>query len=260
MTFWARLTWQVSDPAALAADLGRRLGVTALPGGLAPDALEVSLGSAVVELRPWRAESAGDRPLASGRLVFEPVPGGEDAPASDVAATPDGHEATGPGNPGAPATRGLPLTLAGVGWATVELDRAETELDPWLAPRNEEVGGGDEPPVSEPHLGARTRLRGAGGLPAGSIVLLEPSTEGRVAASLARDGEGPCALYLATPEPLRAWVRAARGRGLRTSAVRAGPLGPSSLVLGGATAGPHLILVGPSSSSSGGPAAGTISA
>jgi hypothetical protein len=147
-----------------------------------------------------------------------------------------------------------------VGWATVELNRAETELDPWLAPRNAEDGGGDGPPATEPHLGARTRLRGAGGLPAGSIVLLEPSTEGRLAASLARDGEGPCVLYLATRKPLRAWLRSARDHGVRASPVRPGPLGPSSLVLGGAIAGPHLILVDPSSSSSGGPAAVTISA
>ncbi len=255
MTFWARLTWQVPDPAALGEDLARRLGLSVTPGGLVPEALTVSLGSAVIELRPWRAESAGERPLPSGRLVFEPVPGGEEAPA------PGGDEATGPGNPGMPATRELPLTLAGVGWATVELDRAEEELDPWLAPRATAVGGDEETgDGTEPHLGGRSRRRGAGGLPAGSIVLLEPSTEGRLVVSLARNGEGPCALYLAPHERLRAWLRAARDRGVRTSAIRPGPLGPSALVLGGATSGPHLILVDPSWPSSNRSPAGTISA
>ncbi len=262
MTYWARLTWQVPDPVALAEDLERRLGLRAVAGGLVPGALVVALGSAVVELRPWRVESAEDRPVASGRLVFEPVAGGEEAPGS-------GREVPS-------------LTLVGVGWATVDLDRAETELDPWLAPRAGAGAGAndddtddtddadaddadaDDAEGTEPHLGARTRRRGAGGLPAGSIVLLEPSTEGRLAASLARDGEGPCALYLGTPGPLRAWLRAARERGVRTSAVRPGPLGPSALVLGGATAGPHLVLVDPSpfpsATASGGSPAGTISA
>jgi hypothetical protein len=273
MTYWARLTWQVPDAVALAEDLERRLGLRAIAGGPVPGALTVALGSAIVELRPWRSESAEDRPVASGRLVFEPVPGGEEAPRSGA---PDVH-----------AAPELPPILVGVGWATVDLDRAEAELDPWLAPRpgaragdgdgdgegagDGEGGGhgegdGDSDPDdgAEPHLGARTRRRGAGGLPAGTIVLLEPSTEGRLAASLARDGEGPCVLYLGTPGPLRAWLRAARSRGVRTSAVRPGPLGPSALVLGGATAGPHLVLVDPSAFPpavpSGGPPAGTMRA
>ncbi len=263
MTYWARLTWQVPDPVALAEDLEQRLGLRAVAGGLVPGALTVALGSAIVELRPWRAESAEDRPVASGRLVFEPVPGGEEAPRS--------------GAPDAPAPRDRTLLLVGVGWATVDLDRAEGELDPWLAPRHaagagegdgegdgDGDGDGDAEDGTEPHLGARARRRGAGGLPAGTIVLLEPSTEGRLAASLARDGEGPCVLYLGSPGPLRAWLRAARSRGVRTSAVRPGPLGPSALVLGGATAGPHLVLVDPppfpSATPSGGSQAGTMRA
>ncbi len=262
MTYWARLTWQVPDPVALAAALDQRLGVVAVPGGLVPGALTVALGSAILELRPWRVESAGDRPLASGRLVYEPVPGGEEAPA------PGAEASSGSGDPSAWAPPWPPLTLVGVGWATVEVDRAEAELDPWLAPRTERGGGGaddEEGAGTEPHLGARTRRRGAGGLPAGSIVLMEPSTEGRLVVSLARNGEGPCALYLAPRERLRAWLRAARDRGVRTSAVRPGPLGPSALVLGGATAGPHLVLVDAPSppvrrASSGGPPAGTMRA
>ena len=244
-------------------------GCVAVPGGLVPGALTVALGSAILELRPWRVESAGDRPLASGRLVYEPVPGGEEAPAlgGEEAPAPGAEASAGSGDSSAWAPPWPPLTLVGVGWATVELDRAEAELDPWLAPRIEGGGGGPDDEAgagTEPHLGARTRRRGAGGLPAGSIVLMEPSTEGRLVVSLARNGEGPCALYLAPRERLRAWLRAARDRGVRTSAVRPGPLGPSALVLGGATAGPHLVLVdapsSPSTAPSGGPPAGTMRA
>jgi len=267
MTFWARLTWQVPDPTGLAEDLRRRLGVAAEPGGLVVGALEISLGSAILELRPWRVESADDRPLATGRLVYEPVPGGEEAPAPSGQEAParGAKPAAGSTGPRAPAPARPPLTLVGVGWATVELDRADAELDPWLAPRGGAgEGGAEDAEGTEPHLGGRSRRRGAGGLPAGSLLLLEPSTEGRLAAALARDGEGPCALYLGTREPLRAWVHTAHERDVPTSAVRRGPLGPSVLLLGGPIAGPHLILVGPTSTpaapSSGSSATGTISA
>jgi len=242
MTYWARLTWQVRDPATLAARLRGELGLTSVDGGLVSGALTVDLGTAQLEIRPWQRESAQDRPQASGRLVFEPIPGGEEAPEQ-----------------GAPRDSRPPLALVGVAWATVELDRAETELDPWLAPRDHP----GEPPADDghdPQLGARTRLRGGGGLPAGSLVLAEPTTEGRLAASLARDGEGPCALYLAPTEPPDAWRREASHRGVRLSAVRPGPLGPASLVLGGSVAGPHLIIVDPSGRSSPGAVAGTIDA
>jgi hypothetical protein len=229
MTFWARLTWQVADPAALAADLERKVGVMAAEGGSVPGALTAALGTAVLEIRPWRQEADGDHPHAGGRLVFEPVPDGDEEPF----ATAQPHPDTPPASPPPSAV------LAGVGWATVDLDRADAELDPWLAPR----AGPAEPDGNEPLLGARARRRGAGGLPAGSIVLLEPITEGRLAASLARDGEGPCAVYLAPREGLAAFRRAARARGIATTGTRPGPLGPSSLVLGGTQAGPHVIVI-----------------
>lgn len=87
-------------------------------------------------------------------------------------------------------------------------------------------------------------------------MLAEPVTEGRLAASLARDGEGPCALYLAPFEGLEAWVAAARERGIAVSPVRSGPLGRSVLVTGtppgsghppvmapDRPSGPHLVVV-----------------
>ena len=241
MTRWARLTWQVPDADEFADDLAARLGLATRPGGLVAGASTIDLGSALLEVRPWVRESAADDPRPAGRLVLEPVPDGEPAP-EDVL-------------PGAPR----PLRLAAIGWATVELDRAEAELDPWLGPR---------PATTEPaapsagcldlHLGARARVRAGGGLPGDALVLLEPSTEGRLAASLARDGEGPCAIYLAAAGGLAAWLAAARTRGVTVSPRHDGPVGRSVIVLGGPAAGPHVLLVEPPSHRDAGAVAGTI--
>ena len=126
-----------------------------------------------------------------------------------------------------------------MGWATVELDRAEAELAEWLAG---EAGDPDDD-VADPILGARARRRVADGLPGEQIVLLEPTTEGRLAGSLVRDGEGPCALYVHPAGGLDGWLERARERGVGTSSVEAGPFGRSVLVAGGPVAGPHLLVV-----------------
>jgi hypothetical protein len=112
-------------------------------------------------------------------------------------------------------------------------------------------GPGDE------HLGGRARLREGAGLPGAWTVLLEPSTEGRVAASLARDGEGPCALYLRPAANLDAWVEAARARGVTVSARLEGPFGDQVMLASGPT-GPHVIVTEGRSPVSAGPPAGTI--
>ena len=62
-------------------------------------------------------------------------------------------------------------------------------------------------------------------------------------ASLVRDGEGPCALYLHPAGGLDGWLERARERGVGTSTVEAGPFGRSVLVAGGPVAGPHLLVV-----------------
>ena len=241
---WARVTWQVPDPATFAPALAARLGTTARAGGgLGPDAWTIDLGSALLEVRPWLRESPTDHPLPGGRLVLEPVGGGEPAP-EDGDATDDALMAT---------TR--PLRLAGLGWATVELDRAADELGMWLG----EAPDPDAPDAPDPLLGARARVREAGGLPADAVLLLEPSTEGRLAASLARDGEGPAALYLRPAAGLRAWAADARTRGVTLSARRFGPLGGSVLLAGTPVAGPHLVIVDtPAARASRTPPAGTI--
>ena len=236
MTAWARLTWQAADPAALAADLEHRLGMLAEAGGLCTGALVMRLGDTDLDLVPWRREAPDDDPHAGGRLVFEPVElaGVADEAAGDGA----GHGAGGGGDAdgGEMIRANPPMRLAGVGWATVELDRAEAELDPWLGPAVDREDG------TEPHLGARTRTRRSMGLPGHTLVLAEPVTEGRLAASLARDGEGPCALYLEPADGLEAWLRAAVLRGVTVSPVRPGPLGPSVLIAG-VPSGPHLVVV-----------------
>ena len=121
------------------------------------------------------------------------------------------------------------------GWATVELDRAEREvgealrdLGPWTA----------EARPDEPLLGARCRLMRFQG--DRDLVLLEPSTEGRLAASLARHGEGSVALWLHADAHA---VDRARAAGFVLSRETNGPLGVERLLVGGPAWGPHLLLV-----------------
>ena len=257
MTSWARLTWQAADPAALAADLERRLGASARAHPLLAGAWVLDLGGTDLEVVPWRREAADDEPHPGGRLVFEPVElvsggevGGGVAPGEAGGGVAPGAVTSGGSvDPRGPVARdgaaggdgtAIQVTpgmrLVGVAWATVELDRAERELDPWLDPAGVPGDG------TEPHLGARTRTRPSPGLPARSLVLAEPSSEGRLAASLACDGEGPCALYLEPAEGLEAWLATAARRGVAVSAIRSGPFGPSAIV-DGVPSGPHLVVV-----------------
>ncbi|MCJ7710583.1 MAG: hypothetical protein MUQ32_07085 [Chloroflexi bacterium] len=239
MTAWARLTWQAKDPAALAADLERRLGRgAAVRRGLGGERV-IRMDGGDVHIVPWRVEAADDTPRPEGRLLFEPVnPGGDGLAVADDAER----------GPAEVLLAAPPFRLAGVGWATVELDRSSAELDPWLEPT---LDGLDGPDGHDPHLGALTRVRRSPGLPGEALVLAEPVTEGRLAAALARDGEGPCVLYLEPADGLGAWRAGAASRGITTSAIRPGPLGPSVLV-SGTRSGPHLVVIeGPDGSSPG---------
>lgn len=105
-----------------------------------------------------------------------------------------------------PLVRGLaslrgtqaPCLLA-VGWATVDLERT---LDGIGIPGPGSI-------VAEPLLGARGARIDAGGT---MVVVLEPSVEGRLAAALARRGEGLCAFYLAAEgAPDEGWRTTALG-------------------------------------------------
>jgi hypothetical protein len=134
-------------------------------------------------------------------------------------------------------------TLLARGWATVELERAAGELLPLLAP-----GGRFEPALACSHLGARCLVGPAGVAgPVGGarfIVLLEPSTEGRLAVTLARHGETWCATWEAdTTSATDATPGTDATSATDASAVRPGPFGPERLLLGGATSGPHRLVV-----------------
>ena len=88
----------------------------------------------------------------------------------------------------ATAAECLGLPIIGLGWATVDTDRAVAELT-----RAEPEAAPFEPGVSEALLGGSSLL---GRALAGRVrlVILEPSTESRLAATLARNDEGPAAL------------------------------------------------------------------
>lgn len=112
----------------------------------------------------------------------------------------------------------------GVGWATVDGDRAEHAFG--LGFRFESA----DPDVA---LGAScrvtTRRDGV------ALVVLEPATEGRLAESLGRFDEGPVAVWFATPstpEP-------------PGDAATAGPFGPERLVAGSPSVGWYIFLVDP---------------
>jgi hypothetical protein len=120
------------------------------------------------------------------------------------------------------------LPIAGIGWATVELDRAARELAGVArfdaTPRDTAIGAASR----RSPLGDRTRP---------AIVLLEPDTEGLLAATLARFGEGVGAVYLG---PLD---RADVDDTPRLGPPRPGPLGPARLVVGRPRWGPHVLVL-----------------
>jgi hypothetical protein len=132
----------------------------------------------------------------------------------------------------------------GVGWATVELERAALELADALGVPASRFAPGIDSSV----LGARC-LVADDVLPDGSaLVVLEPATEGRMAATLARFGEGPVAIWLAPSEPgeggeVGSGGGAAWGGALSTKPGGPGPLGVERLIVGGPIHGPHRLLV-----------------
>ena len=136
-----------------------------------------------------------------------------------------------------PAVAGTPVAF---GWATVELERAVFELGAALRiPVDQFVAAADDE-----LLGARCRVANASLSGGRSLVVLEPRTEGRLAATLARVGEGPAAIWLVIADA-SASVVPVRLAGPSTSTERAGPFGLERLLLGGPTHGPHRLLLDP---------------
>lgn len=128
------------------------------------------------------------------------------------------------------------------GWATVDLERATAELAASLdLPPGNEVF---RPAHRSAALGAACRVA-PGVLPdGGSLVVLEPDTEGLLAGSLARLGEGPVAAWLAVDTPAAA-AETLSGAGLALSTERDGPFGVERLVVGspGLAPGRYRLLV-----------------
>jgi hypothetical protein len=124
-----------------------------------------------------------------------------------------------------------PVQLARI-WATVDLDRTLASLG---------IEPGTAPAMRDALLGARVIV-----LPPGpdraSLAVAEPITEGRLAATLARHGEGPAGRYVAVLDGLGMTRDRANASGIAVSRVEDGPFGPSMLLLTGPVSGPHLIL------------------
>jgi len=116
--------------------------------------------------------------------------------------------------------------LAAVGWATVDHERAQQELDGLLAGDAAAALGPWVELERDPALGAAAWGRIAGPVVAGtsarpSLILLEPDTEGRLAAFLARFGEGVAVIYLGQ-----------------------GSARPGEVLRGGRPWGPHVVVLG----------------
>lgn len=131
---------------------------------------------------------------------------------------------------GRPDTPPNSRRILAVIWATVDRERVLADLS---------LAG--ERLADDPLLGASVSLvRPPDGHP---IAILEPLTEGRLAATLARHGEGPAGEYVVAPLPLEAIGAAAGAAGLVLGRPADGPFGRSVLVLSGRAGGPHLVLV-----------------
>ena len=148
------------------------------------------------------------------------------------------------------------LHLAGIGWGTVELERAAEELGNAFAAAR--LPAPDwAPAVRDAHLGAAawvgtTAWFGTDGPPRGlaapegpAVVLLEPDTEGRLAATLARFDEGVAAIYLEAPPEAGLGTAPARYPldAARLGAPLPGPLGLGRMLLARPSWGPHVIVV-----------------
>jgi hypothetical protein len=198
-----RLRWLTADPAGTAMRLASTVGGR-------------------VDVVP------GDPPDGGGRVI--PLVGGE-----IVVSTTDGPDRllleSAPNAPGAPPEpsdaelerailRGAPRLL-GVGWASVDAGRAVPEVAAAFGLTREAF----RPATPDAALGATAIV---GRLPRLAVAILEPSTEGRVAAALARSGEGPCAVYVATSA---------------SGPSGPGPLGAAWLAMSDRRSGPFVIAV-----------------
>ena len=140
---------------------------------------------------------------------------------------------------GAAIVAAVPLPgarLVAIGWATIDLDRS---AGPGSLARSGDVPHADL--VRDDLLGARARRIGA--MDGIVVVLLEPDTEGRLAASLARFGEGLAAVWVALDPPSDGRTEEPQRPGVGMSRPAQGPFGMERLVVGRPVWGPHLVVV-----------------
>ena len=129
-------------------------------------------------------------------------------------------------------------------WATVDLARVLRDLGlaPTLAAAtvDDPLLGGRVLDLDEPVLAALGADVGLAG--ARRIALAEPSTEGRLAAFLARHGEGPAGRYVGVALDVAAIATRAAAAGIAVSRPEIGPFGREVIVFGGGLGSPHLVL------------------
>lgn len=152
-------------------------------------------------------------PLANARVVVERSGGGPEADRLAIVET-----SPFPG----PADAPFELLAAGVG--TVDTERYAADAGWTVSPEpDDDVLGASVAMVAGPPL-----------------LLLEPRSEGRLAAALARAGEGPVALYIRRRDGVPDDPR----RGAPAGAIHGrGPFGSQVLVPGRRAWGPHVLLV-----------------
>ena len=130
----------------------------------------------------------------------------------------------------APQLAGHPIVA--LGWGTIDIDavRRRIEADAGF--------GAFEAAPRDAHLGARAVVHRPGESSGEPMeVLLEPDTEGRLAASLARHGEGFAAIWFGPPPVMSEEPPAGFGR------IADGPLGRCRLLLGGPPWGLSVLLL-----------------
>lgn len=141
---------------------------------------------------------------------------------------------------GTPASRIAHARPIAIGWATVDLDRAIGDLA-------RAFGLGEDRfrrAARSAALGCVCRVARGVLLDGRSLALLEPDTEGRLAASLARLGEGPAVTWLLAPDPITS-IEALRTARFALSTERIGPFGPERIIVDGPLHGPQRLLVSP---------------
>jgi len=209
-----RLRWESADPDKVAACLAAVLGVerSAVP----PAPARFRLRNATIEVATAdRGAILARRTSGDSLVVLDER--------CDAAVLPD--DAT------------SDVMLVAIGIATVDTERFASERGWRLAAAADDDLLGAMATAAATSGTARDIVAGPPG-----IVLLEPSTEGRIAASLARRGEGPAVLYLRTTRGIDDARAELSRRGCRPTPVATGPFGRACAV-GGSAWGPHLVIV-----------------